>query len=180
LPEPRSSEAALRLFKSLPPVTIEEMIGSWQGRVIPTGHPLDELLTASGWCGKVFEDAEIVHPLVIGQKDDGRFYASPDLLLLTPWLIDLASRSLIPTGFARFILPRAMRLLKTRKPKARLRMVEFEGITSAAMIYDHQPIIDHFRKIDDNRVMGLFDLKEDPAPLFFQLDRRVAKTARQP
>ena len=36
------------------------MIGTWHGAEMPTGHPLDGLLAASGWWGKQFVDGETV------------------------------------------------------------------------------------------------------------------------
>ncbi|MFK0276345.1 DUF4334 domain-containing protein [Ensifer sp. NPDC090286] len=30
----------------------------------------------------------------------------------------------------------------------------FDGVASAAMVYDDQPVLDHIRGIDDNHVMG--------------------------
>ena len=38
--------------------------------------------------------------------------------------------------------------------EASLQMVKFRGVISATMIYDGAPIFDHFRKLDDNTVMG--------------------------
>ena len=55
--------------------------------------------------------------------------------------------------------------------KASLRMVEHRGASTATMIYDKHPIFDHFRKIDDDRVMGVMDRKGDAFPLFFWLRR---------
>lgn len=55
--------------------------------------------------------------------------------------------------------------------KASLRMVEHRGAVTATMIYDKHPIFDHFRKIDDERVMGIMDRKGDASPLFFWLRR---------
>ena len=43
--------------------------------------------------------------------------------------------------------------------EASLQMVEFRGVISATMIYDGAPIFDHFRKLDDNTVMGVMDGK---------------------
>lgn len=54
---------------------------------------------------------------------------------------------------------------------AQLRMVEFGGKVSASLIYDKQPIMDYFRKIDDNRVIGLGDIKGKPTDFFFHLTR---------
>ena len=38
-------------------------------------------------------------------------------------------------------------------------------------VYDTQPIIDCFRRIDDDRVLGLMDVKGAPADYFFHLTR---------
>lgn len=54
--------------------------------------------------------------------------------------------------------------------KASLRMVEHRGVSTATMIYDKHPIFD-FRKLDDDRVMGIMDRKGDAFPLFFWLRR---------
>ncbi|MFA9289989.1 MAG: DUF4334 domain-containing protein [Solirubrobacteraceae bacterium] len=43
--------------------------------------------------------------------------------------------------------------------KARIRMVLFENKVSTSMIYNYLPIIDHFRKIDDNTLLGAMDYK---------------------
>jgi hypothetical protein len=62
--------------------------------------------------------------------------------------------------------------------KATLRMVEFRGQSTATMIYDKHPILDHFRKITDDLVMGVMDRKGEAAPLFFYLRR--ARNRSQP
>lgn len=38
-------------------------------------------------------------------------------------------------------------------------MVEFRGKLSACMVYDGQPVFDHFRRVDDHTVMGIMDGK---------------------
>jgi len=38
-------------------------------------------------------------------------------------------------------------------------MAEFRGKVSATLIYDCQPMFNHFRKVDDNTLMGLMDEK---------------------
>jgi hypothetical protein len=55
--------------------------------------------------------------------------------------------------------------------KATLRMVSYRGASTATMVYDRHPIFDHFRKVDDERVMGVMDRKGDAAPLCFWLRR---------
>ena len=50
-------------------------------------------------------------------------------------------------------------------------MVEFRGRVTACMLYDDRPIIDAFVRIDDDRVLGVMDMKGDPSPYFFVLKR---------
>ncbi len=64
-----------------------------------------------------------------------------------------------------------MPLFSTSKSRARLRMTEYRGRTSATMIYDHMPINDVFRKLDDNTVLGIMDHKGANVPFFFKLTR---------
>lgn len=47
----------------------------------------------------------------------------------------------------------------------------FQGVTSAAMAYDTQPIVDHFRKVDDDRLMGAMVIEGDERVYFFELER---------
>lgn len=54
---------------------------------------------------------------------------------------------------------------------ASLRSVVYRGVLTATMVYDNHPIFDHFRKIDDNTVLGVMDRKGDEMPLFFFLKR---------
>lgn len=54
---------------------------------------------------------------------------------------------------------------------ARLREVTFAGTTSAAMVYDRHPIIDHFRRVDPDTVLGLLDSKGTAPGFFFHLRR---------
>lgn len=54
---------------------------------------------------------------------------------------------------------------------AQMRNVEFDGKVSAALIYDSQPIMDYFRKVNDDVVIGLGDIKGKPTDFFFHLTR---------
>lgn len=54
---------------------------------------------------------------------------------------------------------------------AQLREVAFNGVVSASLIYDKQPIMDYFRKVHDNLVIGLGDIKGKPLDFFFHLTR---------
>lgn len=45
------------------------------------------------------------------------------------------------------------------KGEASLWMVEFRGESTATMVYDGQPVLDHFKKIDDRTLLGVMDGK---------------------
>lgn len=55
---------------------------------------------------------------------------------------------------------------------ATLRKVEYRGVSTATMVYDRHPIFDHFRRVDDDTVLGVMDRKGEDAPLVFYLRRR--------
>lgn len=160
------SAAAAELFDSLPPVTVDQVFGRWHGSEVPTGHPMDGLLAVSGWYGKEFADADHVHPLLFGTP--GSLYA------VNPKLMPLGTLNRLGARFPRWLPPggtAAFRLLRTRKHRARLREVEFRGAVSTAMVYDDLPIIDHFRRLDENTLLGAMDLRDSPRPYFFLLQR---------
>jgi len=54
---------------------------------------------------------------------------------------------------------------------ARLRQVGYRGVVTATMIYDRHPIMDHFKHVNDDVVMGVMDRKGDDLPLYFYLTR---------
>jgi hypothetical protein len=39
------------------------------------------------------------------------------------------------------------------------------------MVYDQQPIVDHFRRIDEHRIMGAMVIEGDERIYFFELER---------
>ena len=52
--------------------------------------------------------------------------------------------------------------------------VEFRGEVTATMVYDGQPIFDHFKRVDDNTLMGIMDGKRQRASgnyVYFLLER---------
>lgn len=59
----------------------------------------------------------------------------------------------------------------TKLGGAQMREITYNGVTSAALIYDTQPIMDYFRKVNDNVVIGLGDIKGKPANFVFHLTR---------
>jgi hypothetical protein len=60
---------------------------------------------------------------------------------------------------------------------AQLREIKYRGKVSASLIYDNKPIMDYFRKIDDQTLIGLGEMK-GTITFFFYLSREasVAKT----
>lgn len=166
---PTTTLDALALFDASPAVDADAMIGTWHGAELPTGHPLDGLLAASGWWGKQFVDAETVHPLLFPTGDGGLWALNPLLafsglgvVTKLPGLRGRNYRSAIST---------ARPALQTRAPKARLRTTRYRGVDTATMVYDQLPINDVFRRLDDDAVIGAMDLRGSKAPYFFVLRR---------
>ncbi len=163
-----SAEAAFAYFDSLDPVTIDECRGRWRGSSFVTGHSLDGVLEGYGWYGKDFRDAENVDPLLFEDRKGRLVKVNPaplpmGILARLPWLF---RGPLASAGF------RAVRpLLGTRKPRARLRLIEHRGVTTTAMFYDDQPIVDVFRKVDPDTLLGVMDLRGMREPFFFALER---------
>lgn len=54
---------------------------------------------------------------------------------------------------------------------AQLREVEFGGKIQASLIYDKHPMMDYFRKVTEDIVIGLADIKGQPMNFFFWLER---------
>jgi hypothetical protein len=163
-----SAADALAFFDRLPAVRPEFLYGRWRGSGLPTGSPLDGLLESYGWYGKEFVDAETVHPLLFRDRAGHPRPVDPELLPVG-LLRDRAG--LVHHPLARSAFTGVRPLLFTRKPKARLRALEHRGVQTAAMIYDALPIIDVFRRVDDDAVLGCMDMRGLPDPFLFLLER---------
>lgn len=160
-------DEALSLFDALPAVLSDDIRGRWRGRELATGHPMDGVLEPSGWYGKQFDSNDEVHPLLFTTPDGEIFAVDPRRVP-----IGLAGRvphSAVRTG--RRLLGVAKPALRTTAPRARLRDIEFRGVSSAAMVYDHLPTIDHFRRVDEDTLLGAMDMRGMPEPYFFILAR---------
>ncbi|RDI67426.1 DUF4334 domain-containing protein [Nocardia pseudobrasiliensis] len=161
-------QQAWELFDSLPAVRVDEITtGRWSGDELDTGHPWAGVLVESGWYGKQFDSPDNVQPLLFAGPDAAVFAVDPRRVPL-----GLAGR--IPLSgmrAARALLPILRPLLRTRAPRARLRNLEYRGKISAAMVYDHLPIIDIFRLVDDRTLLGVMDLRGLSEPYFFILHR---------
>jgi hypothetical protein len=183
-PEPRwlsgwktgqtSGIEALARFDALEGVQPEAMIGRWRGTSLATGHPLDGLLEQLGWYGKAFESLDHVHPLLF-RNASGELTALDAGMM--PVALALRAPRLAQSRMARLAFSAVQPLLRTRRSAAVLQTIEFRGRRSAAMVYDRQPIIDYFRRVDDVRTLGLMQIQNWPQPFFFLLVRDDPKLA---
>jgi hypothetical protein len=162
---------ALARFDALSAAAVESCLGRWRGSGLPTGHPLDGLLEALGWWGKDFVDADTVHPLLFRDRA-GRVAPLAPVPFLVRWILRHPGPMRGPAARAAFAA--AQTLLRTTRPQARLRAVAHRGVVGAAMIYDALPIIDHFRMVDPDTLLGLMDLRGMAQPYFFLLRREGA------
>lgn len=157
---------AIALYDDLPAVRPEEITGRYRGRELGTGHAMDGMLEQSGWYGKQFDDVDHVHPLLFRSNGGEIFAVEPRRIPLgiVPKVPDaVVARSRSAVG----VLKPALR---TKKHRARLRAVEHRGVVTAAMVYDHLPIIDVFRRVDDRTLLGVMDLR-GATPYFFILEQ---------
>lgn len=158
---------ALKIFDALGTVDLDSMIGRWKGSGLHTNHPMDGLLETLNWYGKEFVDRDRVHPLLFTDSNNQIFKVNPLSIGMK-----FALRFPIPNNEALKPLYNLLLLmLKTEDSQARIRMTEYRGKVSATMIYDHLPISDVFRQVDDNTLLGLMDYKEIEQPFFFILKR---------
>ncbi|WP_280468097.1 DUF4334 domain-containing protein [Nocardia cyriacigeorgica] len=161
-------ERAWAVFDDLPAVRVAEVTtGRWRGSEVDTGHPWAGVLVESGWYGKQFDSADAVHPLLFSDEKGSIFAVDPRRVPL-----GLAGR--VPTAWLRPVRNNLRILspaLRTTKPTARLRDIDYRGVVSAAMVYDHLPIIDHFRRLDEDTLLGVMDMRGLAEPYFFLLER---------
>ena len=163
-----STAEALSFFDSLEAVPLEMMAGLWKGAEIKTNHPLNGKLKNLGWFGKAFITSDRVHPLVFKNHNEKLF--SLNTKLIPSGLMKVFSTRNIE--FLKPLIRKSSQVAKTKEPTARLRMTHFRGVATTTMIYDFLPINDVFRKIDQDTVMGLMDMRDMEEPFFFILKRQ--------
>lgn len=164
---PADLAEALAFYDSLPAAAVDALTGAWRGEGLDTGNPLDGVLETMGWHGKRFEGAEGAHPLVM-DGPRGRYSLDPAFVPMGSFERLLP---LVRNARAAAALRRALPLLATRKPRARVRAVEYRGVVTATMSYDALPINDHFRSVDADTLLGAMDLRGLDAPFLFVLRR---------
>jgi hypothetical protein len=61
---PAALEDVLAFYDELPPVGVGDMLGEWDGGLVPTGHPGEDQLAGLRWAGKAFRGPDDVDPMV--------------------------------------------------------------------------------------------------------------------
>ncbi|WP_424308586.1 DUF4334 domain-containing protein [Gordonia sp. (in: high G+C Gram-positive bacteria)] len=112
------------IWAALPVVRVDELMGSWRGGELPSGHPMDGQLAIVKWHGKTFNSWFDVKPMVC-RDEAGELYSNTEI----------------------------------GKGEASAWMVEFRGESTASMVYDGQPVIDHFKRVDEDTLMGIMNGK---------------------
>ncbi|WP_069733980.1 GXWXG domain-containing protein [Pseudorhizobium pelagicum] len=162
-----------RWFRSLDPVRPEEMIGLWKGLGHPSGHPLDGVLENLHWFGKRFH-TDLRADALLFEGEPGR------LVPVDPkfFPIRLANRF---AAFGRST--RARNLFSHIRPRVRaqgatanLRTLADDGVITAAMVYDRQPITDYFRCVHEHEIAGMMFIERDPRRYYFRLARAEARS----
>lgn len=164
---PLSRTKAMKAFLDLSAIAPEEIVGTWKGTSLPSGHPFDSLLEYYGWAGKRLYANGAADPLL--------FYGDGGYQSINPRYIPVHA-VLRASSLTRWWLPRLLfsivrPLLRTTRPTARVVRVELHGTESAAIAYDKQPIMDHLRAIDHDTLVGLMAYRFDDRPFFFLLER---------
>lgn len=155
-------------FRELSPVEPHELAGLWRGRSIPSGHPFDGVLENLGWFGKRFTSDRRADALLFRSGERRLVAIDPKRI---PLRLALRFHRLGKTRAARNLLSYLQRRLRANGPVASVQMLSFDGLASAAMVYDEQPIVDHFRRIDGKHVMAVMVISGDDRLFFFELER---------
>lgn len=161
-----TQKEAFVIFDSLETVNKQFMIGKWRGSECKTGHIMDGMLSIAPWYGKLFISSEAVHPLVFTDREGKKYCVDPRKVFriinntVTMKLLAGLTRKLNPVRkFDSHKLDLVFKSFKTYRPKARLREIKYRGKITAAMIYDELAIIDIFKKIDNDTIIGVMDIK---------------------
>jgi hypothetical protein len=163
-----TQQTPFQRFRELSPVEPHELADLWRGRSIPSGHPFDGVLENLGWFGKRFT-SDLRADALLFRSGERRLVAIDARWI--PVRLALRFHALGRTRTARNLFSYLQRRLRANGPVASVRTLPFEGLASAAMVYDEQPIVDYFRRIDGKRVMGAMVIDSDDRLFFFELER---------
>ncbi|WP_370360334.1 DUF4334 domain-containing protein [Shinella sumterensis] len=163
-----TQQTPIKRFRELSPLEPHEFAGLWRGRSIPSGHPFDGVLENLGWFGKRFT-SDLRADALLFRSGERRLVAIDPRWI--PLRLALGFHYLGKTRAARNLFSYLQRRLRASGPVASVQMLSFDGLASAAMVYDEQPIVDYFRRIDGERVMGAMVISGDDRQFFFELER---------
>lgn len=170
-----TADDALALFDQLAPCQEHILRGLWRGREICTGHPLDGSLANVSWYGKRFDSPTKVHPLVVVDSTGNPYPLNPAVVPMP-----LITHPVDAPKFVKSLAPKLMRVLRpvarAHSHGAHLDIINHRGVTTVAMVYDDRPVIDVFRSIDENTVVGCMEYPGMPRPHFFVLQRDNGET----
>ncbi|WEX80161.1 DUF4334 domain-containing protein [Sinorhizobium numidicum] len=152
------------------PLPVAEMPGLWQGWSLRSGHPLDGVLENLGWYGKLFHSNGRVDPLLF--RAGGQRLVAVDPARI-PLKLALRFACFGRATFAHNVFSYMQQFLLARGPTAELKELSYNGVKSAAMTYDRQPIIDYFRRINHSTTIGLMEIRGYREPYFFALSRQM-------
>jgi hypothetical protein len=155
-------------FRSLQSVLPAEMVGVWRGEGIPSGHPLDGVLENLRWFGKRFQ-ADLRADALLFQWRPGR--PVPIEPAYFPIWLAIRFAPLGRTSVARNWFSYLQKPLRARGTTAMLTLRMMDGSETAAMVYDKQPIVDHFRRVANGEVVGMMVVAGEEQRYFFRLRR---------
>lgn len=155
-------------FASLPPVLPTELIGIWRGEGIPSGHPFDGVLENLHWFGKRFHP-DLKADALLFQWRPGRLVPIEPAFI--PIRLAIHTASFGRTSVARNWFSYFHKFVRARSTTASLRLRMIDGAETAAMVYDRQPIVDFFRRIAEDELVGMMIIEGDRRRYFFRLRR---------
>ena len=144
--QPAEGERLLELFSRLEPVTVDSVIGLW--RVAAFGRSPRDPIAVQPDPGPLPQREGFGIRKLYGKRFVTRDDAEPIVCFAEDGSL------VVSVDFG----------------VARLRELSFRGTFSAGMVYDQQPWIDYFRKLDDDTLVALIDMKGKPIDTgFFML-----------
>jgi hypothetical protein len=132
------AEKVLELFSQLEPISVDSVIGLW--RVVAFGRTPRDPIAEQPDPGPLPQREGLGLRKLYGKRFVTRDDAEPIVCLAEDGTL-VAS---VDFGVAR------------------LRELSFLGTSSAGMVYDHQPWIDYFRKLDHDTLVAMIDMKGSP------------------
>ncbi|WP_414125015.1 DUF4334 domain-containing protein [Rhizobium sp. BR 317] len=169
----QSQAEAFDYFDSLGVTSATQLAGLWQGHGVASEHPLDGVLENLGWYGKRFTTDLRADALLFAAGPHRLVAIDPSMI---PLKLALRFHRFGRTRVARSLFSSLRKMWRAKGPVASLRLMSFRGKTSAAMAYDRQPITDHFRRVDDDRLLGVMAVEGDSRHYFFILTRAKTKS----